>query len=197
MFNFIKSLIIKKFSFVFPIKQNSFAFFVFIFKTLLNDKLNNSIWNLEWVTCSENRLHAMRIGLVNIKGENHNLATITDKQAEDICRLLSTTNYTRQQIADIVGCTIYNINNIVGGNCRKEVREKYGIEKSYSHTDKDLVKNICILFEKNCHLFENKYDLFKHTAKILGVDYSESIARSMYRIYTRYTHTDISKDYKF
>lgn len=40
-------------------------------------KTDNRIWELEWVTRSENQKHSHRIGLVNFKGENHPKSKLT------------------------------------------------------------------------------------------------------------------------
>ena len=50
-------------------------------------KSDNRITNLEYVTPSENDLHAVRMGLKPI-GERHGMAKITEKQARGIKRLL-------------------------------------------------------------------------------------------------------------
>ena len=52
------------------------------------DKLNNHVENLEWVTCSENRLHAHRTGLAR-RGENHQNTNLTDKTVNDVCSLIA------------------------------------------------------------------------------------------------------------
>ena len=43
-----------------------------------NNKLNNHISNLEWVTCSENHLHAYANGKSTMKGEKHPLSILTE-----------------------------------------------------------------------------------------------------------------------
>lgn len=53
------------------------------------NKLNNSLYNLEWVTMSQNMRHAYSKGLlVDQVGENNAFSKITNKQASDICILI-------------------------------------------------------------------------------------------------------------
>lgn len=47
-------------------------------------KLNNSMWNLEWVTHSENIKHAYKMGLMNIHGDKHPNKKVTRIQVEEI-----------------------------------------------------------------------------------------------------------------
>ena len=47
-------------------------------------KTNNRASNLEWVTRSENHLHAYRTGLMDKKGEKHPGAKLTEKQTMEI-----------------------------------------------------------------------------------------------------------------
>ena len=53
------------------------------------DKSNNNIENMEWVTPSENMLHAYATGLkVPIKGEDHYATNLTEAIVHNICRML-------------------------------------------------------------------------------------------------------------
>jgi hypothetical protein len=64
------------------------------------NKLNNSVDNLEWVTRSENDLHAFRNDLrKSRKGENHHNSKLTLSQVEEIKNLLSK-NYNCTYIAE-------------------------------------------------------------------------------------------------
>ena len=50
------------------------------------NKTNNAATNLEWTTRAENTAHQWRIGLVDIRGERHPSAKITDEQVREIRR---------------------------------------------------------------------------------------------------------------
>ena len=51
------------------------------------DKTNNTASNLEWVTPSENNLHAVELGLIK-SGEDAYLAKLTEKEVREILNLL-------------------------------------------------------------------------------------------------------------
>jgi len=54
------------------------------------DKLNNSLSNLEWVTSSQNNLHAHRLGLAKTrKGEKSNLAKLHENEVWLIKKILA------------------------------------------------------------------------------------------------------------
>ena len=63
------------------------------------NKLNNHVDNLEWVTQSENQLHAFRIGLQG-RGEKMAGAKKTDEQVHQVCRLIQS-GLTRGQVLDL------------------------------------------------------------------------------------------------
>lgn len=48
------------------------------------NKLNNNPNNLEWVTQSENMLHAYKTGLIKKDGSNHHLAKLTEEKVRTI-----------------------------------------------------------------------------------------------------------------
>lgn len=48
------------------------------------NKLNNQSENLEWITTSENTSHQWRIGLVNLRGENHPNSKLTTRQVNEL-----------------------------------------------------------------------------------------------------------------
>jgi len=68
-------------------------------------KWDNRVENLEWVTESENSIHAYETGLSKaVSGESHYQAKITDEKAREIKYQLSVKNdRTLQEIADICG----------------------------------------------------------------------------------------------
>lgn len=81
------------------------------------NKANNLLSNLEYVTTSENRKHAYRLGLrqpVNVKGERHHLSIITKEDSLKIKKLLNEGN-TLQFIADKFNVSLKPIFSIKKG----------------------------------------------------------------------------------
>lgn len=64
-------------------------------------KTKNSYSNLEWVTQTENMIHAYQHGLRK-PGEYNNFCFITESKAIEICKLLKTKKYTTKEIAKFV-----------------------------------------------------------------------------------------------
>jgi len=68
------------------------------------DKTNNNVENLEYVTKSENQLHALKMGLsIPLRGESHNMAKLTKEDILEILRLLKNGDLFQWEIADMYG----------------------------------------------------------------------------------------------
>jgi hypothetical protein len=77
---------------------------------------DNRVENLEWVTPSENQLHACRIlGRKNpgFRGEAHSQVKLTRRQVRSIRRLYETHKYTKAELGRMFGVTQENIGHIV------------------------------------------------------------------------------------
>lgn len=83
------------------------------------NKLNNCVENLEWVTRSENDLHAYRNDLRHSKsGENHHNSKLTKLKVNDIKELLSN-NYNCVYIGNLFNVNRKTINDIKLGKTWK------------------------------------------------------------------------------
>jgi len=81
------------------------------------DKANNNAENLEYVTKSENQIHAYDMGLSTpLRGESHNMAKLSDQYVLEILDLLKEGKLMQWEIAEIYGVTQTSISNI---NCGK------------------------------------------------------------------------------
>lgn len=83
-------------------------------------KHDNRIENLELVTRQENHAHAIRIGLINNRGQNNPSAILTDSEVEEIRSLMATGRYTQNEIATIYEVDQSNISLIMSGKSRSE-----------------------------------------------------------------------------
>jgi len=79
------------------------------------NKQNNKLSNLEWVNHVENHAHAVRIGLINNKGENSSTAKFTNKEANLIRIFYETRRFSRKEIASLLGVSETCIAQIVSG----------------------------------------------------------------------------------
>lgn len=84
------------------------------------NKRNNNLSNLEWVTCSENQIHAHKIGLKNQSGEHNNASKLTEEQVKEIINMLLEHKYTYGQIAEKFGVSDETI-----GSIKRKERWKY------------------------------------------------------------------------
>ena len=83
--------------------------------------LNNTLDNLEWVTQSENVLHALEMGLAYTVGENNPQAKLTDKEVLEIRDLYKYKIYNQRELGEIYEAAQTTISSIVRNQTRKVV----------------------------------------------------------------------------
>jgi len=77
------------------------------------DKTNNVVTNLEWVTKSENTVHAIETGLLNHRGEKSNFNKLSEKE---VIELIAARRYLKGKVT------------------ARQLSEKYGICEKYAAT---------------------------------------------------------------
>ena len=169
-------------------------------------KSHNWYWNLEWVTCSENRMHAIRLGLVGT-GENHSTHIISEHTADEIGRLLANTNLTSKEIANLVkgGATESIVYNIMNGSCWFHIYEKYNLKNintNPSVLSDHQIHNICKFFQdykiKNPKIkFGQREQVLTSALTELNIEINDSTLRLTERLYYKLTHKDICKLYNY
>lgn len=87
------------------------------------NKKNNTVNNLDWVTLQENRDHAVANGLQpDQRGKNNPNIKLTKKDVL-LTRKLKKAGKTHTEISKIVGTSVSNVNNIVGGYTWKWLKD--------------------------------------------------------------------------
>lgn len=88
------------------------------------NKSNNKVSNLEWCTNDYNKCHAISNGLFNyMKGENHGMAKLTEKDVLDILKMASN-KITHKEISLKYNVTRPHISSICRGKVWKELTLK-------------------------------------------------------------------------
>lgn len=80
------------------------------------NKLNNHHTNLEWVTPGDNVRHAVRTGLMDVKGVRHFNNKLTEQQVIEL-RHRASLGQTHKSIAAIFGINRRHVGDIVNGGC--------------------------------------------------------------------------------
>ncbi len=167
------------------------------------DKSYNYENNLEWMTGSENIIHAYKNGLkTQRKGEDCSYSTITNEQAEKIGYLLSLNKYTHKEISNIVNCAVHIVNSISTGTTWKDIFIKYNLkeqqrEPRIGFSDNDLIK-LCKYFELNKNKYSTNTELFKHALMdLFGIIYTNNMSASLSRIINHKTRQNITNKYNF
>ena len=93
------------------------------------DKSHNEYSNLEWVTCSENVIHAWKIGLNKSRlGSDSPLSHYTDKQIHSVCKLLEKF-LSNKEISKITGVDRKYITDIKKGRRWTHISKLYRIKQ--------------------------------------------------------------------
>lgn len=142
------------------------------------DKTNNHVDNLEWVTPSENCVHAERTGL-------RNNAILDDSTVHNICRKICD-GMRNSDIARMFGVDNYLISGIKNKKSYKYISDEYDFSnvKRNQRISVDTVVNICELLQQG-----------------MGYAFIEEVTgankRSISEIKHRKYYTDISVNYKW
>lgn len=81
--------------------------------------LNNSVYNLEYVTQRENCYHALKMGLCSTVGVTHHDAKLDRTKVDEIIHLFYTTNITHRELAKIYNVTKSTITSVINGRTWK------------------------------------------------------------------------------
>lgn len=157
------------------------------------NKLNNVLWNLEWVSHSYNMHHAYEIGL-------HSRPTnLSDDIVIKICELLSKNIYTNEQIAIITNTSVNIVSSIKQRNAWKHLSSDYDFyQRPRKLLSDDMVENICLYFQNNPKDQNLSINKFCKKALIdLNYDSSDNIVDTVRKIYVRKYYTNISCKYNF
>ena len=158
------------------------------------NKRNNCLYNLEWVTASENTKHAIRTGLIQAYGENNNNSLYSDDQIEQVCKYLEEGKLLFREISEKTGVSISAISMVKSGKMRKQQSEKYknikalkfedqyGENHPRSKMNEDIARQICNDLQDGVRpcIIRKKYNITKDMVN---------------NIKFRRTWTHISKDY--
>lgn len=130
-------------------------------------KTNNYEWNLEWCTPRENVIHAEKHHLArHLTGIDHPCCKSTEDDIHKVCKLLSTTNKSIDEISEITNVSTSVIRDIKRGKTWKNISANYDFSNyNFGHIDiTDKVHMICKYAETN------KYTM-KEISKLTGVPY--------------------------
>lgn len=87
------------------------------------NKINNYFLNLEWVTDSENQLHAIRTGLKGVRfGANHPRSKLQDGDIISI-RKMYKNGFTLEKISSIFNINISTVGRIIQGISWTHIKE--------------------------------------------------------------------------
>ena len=160
------------------------------------NKKHNELYNLEWVTPSENIQHAYDTGLHHL-GENNVHTTISNEIAIAICERLQEGIYTNKQIADMYNTTECVVSDIKQGHGWKFISKDYTFYQRPGRllTDND-IEQLCQYFQDNPKTGTIN-DLCRDALKYIELEPSDRMVEALRKIYTRKHSTRISNKYLF
>lgn len=109
-------------------------------------KHNNHVDNLEWVTASENMIHAARV-LDKGVGENNGNSRYTEETIREVCKLLEL-GHINQEIFIATGVERHTVSMIRTGKAWAWVSEEYKIPKKSRTFSDSTVRWICRMLEQ-------------------------------------------------
>lgn len=156
-----------------------------------SDKLRNNLWNLEWSTSSENKIHGINNGLYD--------TTISAEKVIEICELLQMNKFTNVEIANMTGVKDYIVSQIKTGESWAHISCNYNIinRRVSNKFSDDELHNLCKYFE----LYpRDDLTITEHcTNALIYCGYSTDIKyiNSTKDLYMHRSYTKISSQYNF
>ena len=150
------------------------------------NKLNNDVYNLEWVYPYENTHHAMERGL---RWSSNNIEYI-----ELVCSLLESNEYSMKEISKITGVSEGLVSKIHNGYCYKSISDKYNVSNydSSKHASHDNTKMTDAKVIEICEEIVRNELTLSQLAKKFDVS-----TVTIKRILNGETRPDISCNYNF
>lgn len=168
-------------------------------------KTHDWLWNLEWLTCSDNRVYSINTGLIKVRGEDNYNASITNEQADQIGYLIANSNMTYPEISEYLQVPKKVVENIANGNSWVHVCEKYNLDKIYRNPPAASIQQIhaiCRFIQdytkSNIIGFGQRLDFYRKAAISAGMNpESPTSIRLIERLYYKLTHKDICNQYDY
>lgn len=129
------------------------------------NKLNNQLYNLEWLTVRDNTIDAIIHGLAGYIGENSHLAKMNRDTAVKCCEML-VDGKSFKDISDKLGISTKSVKHIKYGECWTEVSNHY----TFPINDKSKPNSIPVeTIHEICKLLEKKNYSDKSIAERFGI----------------------------
>lgn len=131
-------------------------------------KTHNFVWNLEWVTSSENKKHAMENNLAHFaRGENSGKSIYSNEQIENVCRMLEENSLLKSEIAELTGVSQHMVNDIYKGRYWNHISSKYDFTERKNKDNERInrIHTVCKMLEDN--------KSYKDITNITGLDFRE------------------------
>ena len=171
---------------------------------------NNMLWNLEWMTISENTRHALDNGLCQYKGENNTRSILTNEMVQEICELLEN-NIDRSTAATYI-MNKYNIDmydkakriaimnaikNIGRGQTYLDISRNYNIRGINGKTDyePEMTAAVCEILSKESITIEelcNRLNIPMEDRKMF-LNYVRDITRGQKHLHILKQYPELNK----
>ena len=153
------------------------------------NKANNNVNNLEWVTEKENTQHAIRTGLLKMRGEDSPNCKNSEENIRHVCEMLEQNEKPISVIAKECGVTRNIVGSILFSGNWGHISKEYNIKQYNQRTNgpkknSDIIKRICQLIEDGADNEE--------IVRIIGVP-----SYVVNDIRKKRTYTKISSKYNF
>lgn len=151
------------------------------------NKANNKVENLEWVTYSENSIHALKTGLQKVrKGVEVHNSILTETEVHEICSLMQQ-GYRNIEIEEILGVERHQLKNIRNHGTWSHISNLYKIPGKSRVVSEQTIRWICQMIVNGMRNME-----------IVKEANNSRVDKSLVsKIKRRVMYTEISKEYNF
>lgn len=143
------------------------------------NKLDNSIYNLQWLSKTNNVKKEMRDR--DVKGENNPYSSYTEEDIHSVCKLIESNQYTLKEIANMTNVTIDTVYDIKQQRCWKHITLKYNFSQ-FNKYDENFDRSVAEKMNEMIRKGKSNKEIIKALKLVPGIKTTQILSSHRKRL---------------